>query len=80
MSTTATSFLTEIESGLSGGDWKNIINTNFYTLSTVGSTINRPVNSSTSIGQSYFDTTLNIPVWYNSNSSTGWINATGTAV
>jgi hypothetical protein len=28
------------------------------------------------IGQFYFDTTLNIPVWYN---GTAWVDATGVA-
>lgn len=39
-----------------------------------GPTANRPVTPAT--GQSFFDTTLNIPVWWN---GTGWVNSSGSA-
>jgi len=41
-----------------------------------GSTANRPTKQ-LSIGLFYFDTTLNIPIWYN---GTNWVNASGTTV
>lgn len=41
-----------------------------------GSTADRPTNSLT-VGQIYFDTTLNIPIWYKGS---GWVNASGTTV
>ena len=44
-----------------------------------GTTANRPVKS-LYVGRRYYDTTLGIPIWYDANSSTGWANATGTAV
>jgi len=47
--------------------------TNFVLES--GDTASRPL--SPVIGQMYFDTTLNIPIWYK---GTGWINALGTSV
>lgn len=40
-----------------------------------GTTAARPATPN--IGQMYFDTTLGIPVWYN---STAWVDATGTPV
>jgi hypothetical protein len=45
-----------------------------------GPTTNRPVENiqaPISIGQTYFDTTLGIPIWWD---GTDWINASGTAV
>ena len=41
-----------------------------------GSTADRPTNSLT-VGQTYFDTTLGIPIWYKGS---GWVNASGTTV
>jgi hypothetical protein len=41
-----------------------------------GTTKNRPT-AGLSIGQTYFDTTLNIPIWYNGSK---WVNASGTTV
>ena len=48
------------------------------TSSTVryGTTSNRPAVDLV-IGQQYFDTTLDIPIWYN---GTKWVNASGAAV
>jgi len=40
-----------------------------------GDTASRPATPT--IGQTYFDTTLGIPVWYD---GTNWINAMGTIV
>lgn len=42
-----------------------------------GTTAQRPT-SGTSPGFTYFDTTLNKPIWRNS-SNTGWVDATGSA-
>ena len=41
-----------------------------------GITANRPTFGLL-IGQNYFDTTLNIPIWYNGSN---WVNASGTTV
>ena len=41
-----------------------------------GTTANRPTER-LSIGQTYFDTTLGIPIWYN---GTNWVNSAGTTV
>ena len=41
-----------------------------------GTTVNRPTIK-LQIGQIYFDTTLNYPIWWN---GTKWVNASGTAV
>jgi hypothetical protein len=41
-----------------------------------GTTSHRP-NTGLVIGQTYFDTTLNIPIWYNGSH---WVNASGTTV
>ena len=41
-----------------------------------GTTANRPATS-LQVGQTYFDTTLGIPIWWN---GTNWINASGTTV
>jgi hypothetical protein len=53
---------------------------NNYTQATAtpdyGITVNRPI-SGLQTGQSYFDTTLGIPIWWN---GTNWVNASGTTV
>jgi len=41
-----------------------------------GATNQRPT-SKLQVGQQYFDTTLNLPIWW---TGTKWINASGTAV
>ena len=41
-----------------------------------GVTTGRPVNN-LSVGQFYFDTTLDIPIWWNGKH---WVNASGTTV
>jgi hypothetical protein len=41
-----------------------------------GTTADRPTQS-LQIGQFYFDTTLNYPIWYD---GTDWVDATGTVV
>ena len=41
-----------------------------------GTTSSRPAIGLT-IGQTYFDTTLGIPIWYN---GTKWVNSSGSAV
>lgn len=45
-----------------------------------GTTANRPIGTDQvpiAIGQPYFDTSLNRPIWWN---GTAWINASGTVV
>lgn len=51
-----------------------------YMLASAGSgpTSSRPVPSS--VGQQYFDTTLNQPVWCSSTSPIHWVNAAGVIV
>jgi hypothetical protein len=53
---------------------------NNYTQATAtpdyGTTINRP-KTGLQTGQQYFDTTLDIPIWWN---GTKWVNASGTGV
>ena len=41
-----------------------------------GTTVNRPKNN-LFVGQQYFDTTINRPIWW---TGTVWINASGTTV
>ena len=41
-----------------------------------GTTANRPTEL-LQVGQFYFDTTINLPIWYD---GTNWINAAGTVV
>lgn len=41
-----------------------------------GTTVNRPTER-VQVGQFYFDTTLNLPIWYD---GTNWIDAAGTVV
>ena len=43
-----------------------------------GTTANRP--TSPTVGAQYFDTDLTKPIWYDGNATTGWVDATGTAV
>jgi len=53
---------------------------NNYTQATAtpdyGTTVNRPVNK-LQIGQTYFDTSLGYPIWWN---GTKWVNYNGTVV
>ena len=50
--------------------------TQYYAAAIAGTTAERPGNS-LSIGQMYFDTTLNIPIWWNGKH---WVNSAGTTV
>ncbi len=48
-----------------------------------GATAARPVDSSRTplyIGQPYFDTTINKPIWVKSKGPTVWVDATGASV
>jgi hypothetical protein len=48
-----------------------------------GTSTTRPTDSSRNplyIGQPYFDTTINKPIWVKSKNPTVWCDATGTAV
>lgn len=58
------------------GGWRNFFNAvflicNAMTLS--GTTANRP-SSNLWVGRTYFDTTINKPIWY---VGPGWVDATG---
>ena len=55
----------------------NINNLQQYILGS-GPTASRP--TTTTIGAQYFDTDLAKPIWYDGNATTGWVDATGTAV
>jgi hypothetical protein len=50
--------------------------TNFVGISSSGTTAERP-GTQLYVGQMYFDTTLNIPIWWNGKH---WVNASGTTV
>lgn len=50
--------------------------TGFISVPNSGTTVERPANSLFT-GQMYFDTSLNIPIWWNGSS---WVNASGTIV
>lgn len=54
-------------------DSLSVVNRKFVTLN--GTTSNRPTSSI--LGQSYFDTTLGKPVWWNGSA---FVDATGTVV
>jgi hypothetical protein len=49
-------------------------------ISYVGATAQRPTSATVAIGQPYFDTTLNKPIWLKSIAPDVWIDATGTTV
>jgi len=52
-------------------------------LGNSGSTADRPNDSTRNpfyVGQFYFDTTLNKPIWVKSRNPTVWVDATGTPV
>lgn len=58
-------------------DWTNHIFMVVNAVSQSGTTAQRPAKIY--VGQMYFDTTLNRPIWVNA-AGTGWIKADGTAV
>jgi hypothetical protein len=49
---------------------------NALSIPSAGTTASRP-STSLLVGQQYFDTTINRPIWWN---GTNWINAAGTVV
>ena len=53
-------------------DALNVVNRKYVNLN--GVTANRPISSI--LGQFYYDTTINKPVWW---SGSTWVDATGTA-
>lgn len=67
-------------------EWRSYLESVNYWLRPIGSngtTTNRPVDTSQIplyIGQTYFDTTLNKPIWVKSKNPTVWIDATGAVV
>lgn len=58
-------------------EWTNQIYKVVNAVSQSGTTAQRPAKIY--VGQMYFDTTLNRPIWVNA-AGTGWIKADGTAV
>ena len=69
--------------------WFSSIQYYLSPVGTYGATASRPVNAGTPgsnpsrplyIGQSYFDTTLNKPIWVKSLNPTVWVDATGGVV
>lgn len=58
-------------------EWVNQIHRIVQELARSGTTSERPTKLY--VGQMYFDTTLNRPIWVNA-AGTGWIKADGTAV
>ena len=50
--------------------------TTYYAVASAGTTPQRP-GTDLYTGQMYFDTTLNIPIWWN---GTHWVNSVGTTV
>ena len=52
-----------------------VVNRRFVTLN--GTLTARPVSSVATVGQRYFDTTNNIPIWY---TTAGWRNSVGSIV
>lgn len=67
-------------------DWRSWIESVNYWLRPIGqsgTTTARPVDGTQIplyIGQTYFDTTLNKPIWVKSRNPTVWIDATGAVV
>lgn len=74
------------KTGILSTVWRSFMESVNYWLRPIGSsgtTANRPVDTSQIplyIGQTYFDTTLNKPIWVKSKNPTVWIDATGAAV
>lgn len=63
--------------------WFESINYWLRPIGSTGTTANRPVDTSQIplyIGQTYFDTTLNKPIWVKSKNPTVWVDATGASV
>lgn len=50
--------------------------TQYYAIPNSGTTLDRP-GAQLFVGQPYFDTTLNIPIWWNGKH---WVNSAGTTV
>lgn len=46
----------------------------------IGATGARPVGAAVTDGQTFFDTTLGIPIWALASSGTGWVNSAGSPV
>ena len=70
------------ENGYISASWANWFtraSNILFGLSQSGLTADRPTVGLW-IGRMYFDTDLNIPIWYDANGSTGWCDATGMAV
>ena len=57
-------------------EWTKRVYTVVNSVAQSGTTANRP--EKIFVGQQYFDTTLNLPIWVNA-AGTGWIKSDGTA-
>lgn len=53
----------------------SVVNRKYVTLS--GAITARPVSSVATVGQRYFDTTNNVPIWY---TTAGWRNSVGSII
>jgi hypothetical protein len=53
----------------------SVVNRRYVTLN--GALTSRPVSSVATVGQRYFDTTNNVPIWY---TTAGWRNSVGSIV
>lgn len=81
--------LTVTPAGAAGGGsavwtkaWANWMSQAWAILAAVeqsGVTANRPTTNLW-VGRTYFDTTLGLPLWYDGNVVTGWIDAAGNQV
>lgn len=59
-------------------DLTNVLKAGAVTVGDYGTTAARPTTN-LHTGQTYFDTTLNKPIWRNA-ANTGWVDATGAGV
>jgi len=60
-------------------NWMTMAYTVLFGLTLSGSTLGRPTQNLW-VGQMYFDTTLNKPIWIKTIQPVVWIDATGTVV
>lgn len=56
-------------------DALSVVNRKYVTMN--GALTSRPVSSVATVGQFYFDTTNNVPIWY---TTAGWRNSAGSIV
>jgi len=60
-------------------DWFNAVLARINAVPSSGTTANRPTTG-VRVGEFYFDTTINKPIWVKTVSPIVWIDATGAAV